>query len=62
MNFCGPRYSGDVLGVTIACFSACALGDLDRDAAADDADLALEVAHARLARVAVDDLGERRRR
>ena len=39
-----------------------ALGDLPRDLAADGADLALEVAHARLARVVGDDRPQRRRR
>jgi hypothetical protein len=37
-----------------------ALGDFAGDFAADRADLALEVAHARLARVLLDDRGQRR--
>ena len=39
-----------------------ALGDLPRDLAADGADLALELAHAGLARVVGDDRAQRRRR
>ncbi len=60
MNFGGAEElvrSSSCVDASRGC--AFALGDLDRDAADDAGDLALEVAHAGLARVAVDDLARR---
>ena len=60
MNLGGPSRSSSRAFVT--CTRGRALGDLDGRAAAHARNLALEVAYAGLARVAVDDLFERRRR
>ena len=58
MNFCGPRYSGTSSALTTN-FSFEPSATLTATPRHDRADLALEVAHAGLARVAVDDLGDR---
>ena len=54
-----PSSSATAFGPDRALGLALALGELARDLAADRADLALEVAHAGLARVALDDLAQR---
>ena len=58
-NFFGPRTSSTTAPVDDLVVLGLALGDLHRDRATHAADLALEVTHAGLAGVAVDDLEDR---
>ncbi len=57
-NLRGPRIAGRSSGPIVTCCDA-ALGDAHRDVAQHLADLALEIAHARFARVVVDDRHQR---
>ena len=50
----GPRMAGNAAASMRTC-AAAALGDAHGDVAADRADQALQIAHARLARVVADD-------